>query len=73
MTFTAKADGTIKVAGKLQGKSISGSSTVQIIEGEDPFADFYLIVNKEPVHIHVDLHWSLGADGAVMGFLRTGY
>ena len=72
LTFTAKADGTVKVAGKLQGKSISGSSTLRIIGCEYPFADFYLIVNKKPVYIHASFHLGNGANGAVTGFAEVG-
>ena len=73
LAFTASADGTVRVAGKIAGKSVSGSTTLRILDGE-PQADFVLSVSKTPIVIHVDFCLDCGgANGAVIGWASIGY
>ena len=50
LTFTVTVDGAVKVAGKIGGKSVSGSSTLRVVDGEWR-ADFMLLVGKTPIAI----------------------
>ena len=69
LAFTVAADGTVKVSGKVDGKSISASSALLII-GDQPQADFCLYVNQTPIWIHADFWVGYGVNGAVNGTMR---
>lgn len=73
LTFTVTAAGVVKVAGKIAGKSVSGSSALRIIDG-DPQADFVLSVSKTPIRINVKFCPNCGhADVAVYGTVKVGW
>lgn len=78
LTFTVTADGTVKVAGRIGAKSVSGSSVLRCLGGGsydsvEPQADFRLYVNRTPILIHVDFAPGYGADGAANGWASVGW
>lgn len=71
MTFTVALNGTIRMSGKIAGKSVSGSAVLRVLDGE-PQADFCLYVNRVPIRVHVDIGTDYGAKGAVNGWATVG-
>ena len=75
LTFTVGTDGAVKVSGKVDGMSISASSTLVVLWNDEyeeflPQADFCLYVKQTPIWIHADFHIGYGSGGAVLGTMK---
>ena len=69
LTITVDAKGIAKAAGRIDGLSVSGSSSVMLIDGSDDMYIDFVFYNARvgTISVHVDLEWWLLRESDVFG------